>query len=122
VDFTLVFVFLHFNLLTISKRLYLFSSNDFMLDQKTLIYSISKIRAKVAVFPQILYNLILNISSPLQMQNNQIPAGPPNKQQITSAEFAAKFKSKREVYTFLAVDAKAYLPAIDTVTIYFLKE
>ena len=42
--------------------------------------------------------------------------------QITAAQFASKFKSKREIYTFLVVDARAYLPAFETVTIYFLKE
>ena len=36
--------------------------------------------------------------------------------------FAAKFKSKREIYTFLTIDAGAYLPAHDNVTIYFLNE
>ena len=51
----------------------------------------------------------------LQIGNQQ-------KQTITAAEFAAKAKSKREVYTLLVVDCKAYLPHIDTITIYFLKE
>ena len=35
--------------------------------------------------------------------------------------FASKFKSKREVYTFLTVDARAFLPPFLNVTIYFLK-
>jgi hypothetical protein len=43
-------------------------------------------------------------------------------EQIKAAEFAAKYKSKREIYSFLTVDAGAYLPAYDTVTIYFLKD
>ena len=33
-----------------------------------------------------------------------------NKKRVTSAEFAAKFRSKYEVYTFCAVDVGAYLP------------
>ena len=41
---------------------------------------------------------------------------------ISAKEFEAKYKSKREVYTFLTVDAGAYLPPYDTVTIYFLKD
>ena len=41
---------------------------------------------------------------------------------MTAAAFAAKYKSKRECYTFLAVDVQAYLPAYDTITIYFLKD
>jgi hypothetical protein len=41
---------------------------------------------------------------------------------ITAAAFAAKFKSKKEIYHLLAVEAKKYLPHVDTVTIYFLKE
>ena len=40
---------------------------------------------------------------------------------ITTAEFSAKFKSKREIYLFLSVDCKAYLCACDNLTIYFLK-
>ena len=52
--------------------------------------------------------------------NNQILAQ--GKQQMTAAAFAAKFKSKREVYLLLTVDAKAYLPHYSNVTIYFLKD
>ena len=44
------------------------------------------------------------------------------KQHITTAEFAAKFRSKYEVYQFLTIDALAYLPPPECVTIYFLKD
>ena len=44
------------------------------------------------------------------------------RQRITTAEFSAKFRSKYEVYQFLTIDAKAYLPAPECVTIYFLKD
>ena len=40
---------------------------------------------------------------------------------ITTAQFAAKFKSKSEIYLFLTVDCKAYLCSKDNLTIYFLK-
>ena len=65
------------------------------------------------------------------MEGAQIPMaqGPAH---ITTAAFAAKFRSKRgkwlsimtlaEVFTFLTVDVKAYLPAMHTLTIYFLKD
>ena len=36
---------------------------------------------------------------------------------ITAAEVAAKFKSKKEIYFFLTLDAKAYLPHHSTITI-----
>ena len=41
---------------------------------------------------------------------------------VTTAEFAAKFRSKYEVYQFLTIDALAYLPPPECVTIYFLKD
>ena len=41
---------------------------------------------------------------------------------ITTSEFSAKFRSKNEVYTFLAIDVGAYLPPTECVTIYFLKD
>ena len=44
------------------------------------------------------------------------------KQQVTSAAFSAKFRSKREIYSFLTLDAKAYLCNCDNLTIYFLKD
>ena len=44
------------------------------------------------------------------------------KQQVTATAFAAKYKSKREVFNFLTMDVKAYLPSYDTVSIYFLKD
>ena len=40
----------------------------------------------------------------------QIQLNPRGLQQITAAQFAAKYKSKREVYNFLAIDCKIYLP------------
>ena len=45
-----------------------------------------------------------------------------DKRRVTTAEFSAKFRSKYEVYIFLTVDAKAYLPAPECVTIYFVKD
>ena len=61
--------------------------------------------------------------------------------QVTTAAFAAKFRSKRgkcatwisrtdedpqltisEIFTFITVDVKAYMPPMQTVTIYFLKD
>ena len=41
---------------------------------------------------------------------------------VNVKEFEAKYKSKREVYTFLTIDGNAYLSAFDTVTVYFLKD
>ena len=41
---------------------------------------------------------------------------------VSSKEFAAKYRSKREIYNFLATDVGIYLPPYDNVTIYFLKE
>ena len=51
-----------------------------------------------------------------------VNAGPPSQGQVTSKEFAAKYRSKREVYNFLATDVGVYLPPYDNVTIYFLKD
>ena len=36
--------------------------------------------------------------------------------------FAAKYRSKREVYTFLTIDGNAYLSPFDTLTVYFLRD
>ena len=44
------------------------------------------------------------------------------RERITTAEFSAKFRSKYEVYQFLTIDALAYLPPPQAVTIYFLKD
>jgi len=41
---------------------------------------------------------------------------------VNVREFASKYRSKREVFNFLTMDVKAYLPSYDTVTIYFLKD
>ena len=42
---------------------------------------------------------------------SQIQSAPTKKVLIPAAEVAAKYKSKRECYNFLAVDADVYLPA-----------
>jgi hypothetical protein len=36
---------------------------------------------------------------------------PPAKVKVTSKDFMAKFRSKREVYNFMSIDVGAYLPA-----------
>ena len=41
---------------------------------------------------------------------------------ISSKEFQAKYRSKRDIYNFLACDVGIFLPPYDNVTIYFLKE
>ena len=41
---------------------------------------------------------------------------------VNVKEFEAKYRSKREVYTFLTVDGDAYLPPFQDVTAYFLKD
>ena len=57
-------------------------------------------------------------NQPMQPVN----AGQPSQGQVTSKEFATKYRSKREVYNFLATDVGVYLPPYDNVTIYFLKD
>ena len=41
---------------------------------------------------------------------------------VNVKEFAAKFRSKREIFVFLTIDGDAYMPPIETITIYFLKD
>ena len=36
---------------------------------------------------------------------------------VTAAAFASKYRSKREVYTFLTLEVKAYMPPPHTLTI-----
>ena len=43
-------------------------------------------------------------------QGPQPAGGNPGLSQISSKEFASKFKSKRECYTFLAQECDVYLP------------
>ena len=42
-------------------------------------------------------------------------------QYVNVAAFMAKYRSKRECFTFLTIDGEAYLPPFDTVTVYFCK-
>ena len=41
---------------------------------------------------------------------------------ITSKEFEAKYRDKRECYRFLASDVKVYLDSYETMTIWHLKD
>ena len=42
--------------------------------------------------------------------------------QITTKEFAAKLRTKHEIYTFLTVEVQAYLPKEENITTYFMKD
>jgi hypothetical protein len=44
------------------------------------------------------------------------------RERVTTKEFSTKFKSKREIYRFLTVDLAIYLPGLECVTTYFLKD
>ena len=61
------------------------------------------------------------------MNSSNQPMQPANANQqqmhsVSSKEFAAKYRSKREIYNFLAADVGVYLPPYDNVTIYFMKD
>ena len=52
---------------------------------------------------------------------NQMVQIVPQKGKVTAAEFAAKFTNKREIYRFLASEANLYVPPIDNVTVWHLR-
>ena len=54
------------------------------------------------------------------MEHNQIPGN--GKTVITVATFASKYRSKNEIYSFLTLDVKCYLPPPHTLTLYFMKD
>lgn len=54
--------------------------------------------------------------------NNAVVMQAQNQMGVNVQSFQAKYNSKRECYNFLAWEVKAYLPAYETVTIYFLKD
>ena len=54
----------------------------------------------------------------MQNQNmQQIPGDGPQIAQVSAKEFASKFRSKRECYTFLAQECEVYLPPYGKSTI-----
>ena len=76
-------------------------------------YSIT-ILIKCALLFEFVY-LFIMIAKNLDMNNHQINSVAT--QQISAAQFGAKYKSKREVFMLLSVQAKAYLPRYEHVTI-----
>ena len=50
-----------------------------------------------------------------------MPIAPPTGK-VTAATFGAKYTNKREIYRFLASEAHVYLPPIDNVTIWHLRD
>ena len=46
----------------------------------------------------------------------------PLKESMAAKTFSAKFRSKKEVWTFLTIEVGAYLPPYENVTIYHLKD
>ena len=45
-----------------------------------------------------------------------------NVESLAAKTFSAKFRSKREVWSFLTVDVGAYLPPYENVTIYHMRD
>ena len=45
-----------------------------------------------------------------------------NKVDVSVKSFQGKFRSKAEIWKFLSVDCKAYLPAYSTVSVYYLRD
>jgi len=52
---------------------------------------------------------------------NPMPAVGNGMAQISSKQFSSKYRSKREIFNFLACDVGIYLPPYENVTIYHLK-
>ena len=52
-------------------------------------------------------------------QQQQIAQAPPQMVHISALEFASKYRSKRECYNFLAVDAGVYLPDYGKTQLFF---
>ena len=58
------------------------------------------------------FNQYLNFFENMQGQNNNnVNDQQPRRVTISTSAFAAKYRSKREVFNFLAVDANVYLPS-----------
>ena len=51
----------------------------------------------------------------------QLPSAP-RLEQVNVNEVMEKMASKRDVYNFLTLECEAYLPKVDTVNIFFLKQ
>jgi hypothetical protein len=43
-------------------------------------------------------------------------------QRVNVHEMMEKFQSKKEVYNFLMQECEAYLPKVDTINVFFLKQ
>jgi hypothetical protein len=56
------------------------------------------------------------------MEEEQIYDNPFDHENVVSKNFSAKFGTKGEVWRFLATEARVYVPAYGTVTIWHLKE
>ena len=54
------------------------------------------------------------------MEGSQIPAG--EQRVVTVGSFAAKYRSKYEIVSFLTIDGQVYLPPQANVTMYFCKQ
>ena len=51
----------------------------------------------------------------------QVPPQP-RLEQVNVNDIMEKMASKRDVYNFLTIECEAYLPKVDTVNIFFLKQ
>ena len=51
-----------------------------------------------------------------------IPQPPPKLDNVNIREVVEKINSKRDVYNFLTHECEAYLPKMDTVNMFFLKQ
>ena len=56
------------------------------------------------------------------MNANQNMANPFQREMVVSKNFSAKFRTKGEVWRFMATEAKIYVPPYQTITIWHLKD
>ena len=47
---------------------------------------------------------------------------PPRLEKVNVNEILEKMASKRDVYNFLSIECEAYLPKLETINIFFLKQ
>jgi len=71
-------------------------------------------------------NVLINQKLQRYSKMDRIMAQPPPQSprlaQVNVNEVMEKMASKRDVYNFLTLECEAYLPKVDTVNIFFLKQ
>ena len=86
--------------------------------------SCSKLLHESVMYKSLLFYNVIHMSTPRTMADTHmtVSQSQPRLEKVNVNEIMEKMASKKDVYNFLTIECEAYLPKLDSINMFFLKQ